>query len=164
MTSRRRQKGEPEVAAASTRVEEGNRHPRRDLTRKFRREKKEKKKKDEAESEEEEDEGPDAGLGALSSAVKGVRGFIQSGKSPKDTVSELRAVQTFCALPRNERGFILCAAAFEPAKLLEQIPLRASRRLRRPSGARAAARPPPGRRRTAPRRAPAQAPTSSRPS
>ena len=41
-------------------------------------------------------------------------------------MSELRAVQTFCALPRNERGFILCAAAFEDGStLLKQLPERA---------------------------------------
>ncbi len=77
------------------------------------------------ESEEDEDENPEE-AGPLGSAIRGIREFVASGKPVGETVSELRAVQTFCALPRNERGFILCAAAFEDGStLLKQLPERA---------------------------------------
>jgi len=77
------------------------------------------------ESEEEEDENPEE-AGPLGSAIRGIREFVAGGKPVGETVSELRAVQTFCALPRNERGFILCAAAFEDGStLLKQLPERA---------------------------------------
>ena len=62
----------------------------------------------------------------MGSAIRGIREFVAGGKPVGETVSELRAVQTFCALPRNERGFILCAAAFEDGStLLKQLPERA---------------------------------------
>ena len=77
------------------------------------------------ESEEDEEENPEE-AGPLGSAIRGIREFVAGGKPVGETVSELRAVQTFCALPRNERGFILCAAAFEDGStLLKQLPERA---------------------------------------
>mmetsp|Transcript_23805 Transcript_23805/g.73495 ORF Transcript_23805/g.73495 Transcript_23805/m.73495 type:complete len:393 (-) Transcript_23805:88-1266(-) len=93
--------------------------------------KKEKKAKDDAEDDEAaEDGGDDASAsddedevesGPLGSAIRGIRAFVTGGKPANETVSELRAVQTFCALPRNERGFILCCAAFD-GDLLKQLP------------------------------------------
>jgi len=110
-----------------------------DKKKKEKKEKKDKKKKKSSEegngaaavekaaeeSEEDEDENPEE-AGPLGSAIRGIREFVASGKPVGETVSELRAVQTFCALPRNERGFILCAAAFEDGStLLKQLPERA---------------------------------------
>ena len=95
-----------------------------DKKKKEKKEKKDKKKKKASEegngatpekveeSEEEDDENPEE-AGPLGSAIRGIREFVAGGKPVGETVSELRAVQTFCALPRNERGFILCAAAFD---------------------------------------------------
>ena len=109
-----------------------------DKKKKEKKEKKDKKKKKSSEegngaapvekaeeSEEDEDENPEE-AGPLGSAIRGIREFVSGGKPVGETVSELRAVQTFCALPRNERGFILCAAAFEDGStLLKQLPERA---------------------------------------
>ena len=108
-----------------------------DKKKKEKKEKKDKKKKKASEegngatpekaeeSEEDEDENPEE-AGPLGSAIRGIREFVAGGKPVGETVSELRAVQTFCALPRNERGFILCAAAFEDGStLLKQLPERA---------------------------------------
>ena len=108
-----------------------------DKKKKEKKEKKDKKKKKASEegngatpekvdeSEEEDDENPEE-AGPLGSAIRGIREFVAGGKPVGETVSELRAVQTFCALPRNERGFILCAAAFEDGStLLKQLPERA---------------------------------------
>lgn len=50
--------------------------------------------------------------GALESAVNGLRSFLRKEPEPDAMLSELRAVQTFCALPRNERAYILIAALF----------------------------------------------------
>jgi len=108
-----------------------------DKKKKEKKEKKDKKKKKASEegngatpekaeeSEEDEEENPEE-AGPLGSAIRGIREFVAGGKPVGETVSELRAVQTFCALPRNERGFILCAAAFEDGStLLKQLPERA---------------------------------------
>jgi len=70
-----------------------------------------------AEEEDEEDEDEDAGIvddaGAMDSAVNGLRVFLEKKNTDADTVlAEVRSVQTFCALPRNERAFILVAALF----------------------------------------------------
>ena len=70
--------------------------------------------------DDDDDDDDDDESGAMESAVKGIRDYIAGGKQPSEVVSELRAVQTFCALPRSERGFILAAAAFDDG-LLEQI-------------------------------------------
>ena len=109
-----------------------------DEEKRKKKEKKKKEKKEKRKSEEnlvekaEQEEASEDDLdnpeeaGPLGSAIRGIREFVQGGKTPAETVSELRAVQTFCALPRNERGFILCAAAFDDgATLLKQIPQRA---------------------------------------
>jgi len=72
---------------------------------------------DESDDESEEEEDP-AGA-ALDSAIRGLRLFVSAGKTAPDCVSELRAVQTFCALPRQERGYILCAAVFTEAVAAE---------------------------------------------
>lgn len=60
---------------------------------------------------------------ALESAISGLREYIRTHESePANVISELRAVQTFCALPRSERGYIIIAACFENGQaLLKQL-------------------------------------------
>ncbi|KAJ8600719.1 hypothetical protein CTAYLR_003931 [Chrysophaeum taylorii] len=59
-----------------------------------------------------EDEDAVDDTGALDSAINGLRAFVSKSPEPVATMSEVRAVQTFCALPRTERAYILVAALF----------------------------------------------------
>lgn len=50
---------------------------------------------------------------AMESAISRLRVFLaKDNVQPDAVISEVRAVQTFCAIPRNERAFILVSALF----------------------------------------------------
>eukprot|EP00635_Sarcinochrysidales_sp_CCMP3193_P005347 CAMPEP_0118905972 /NCGR_PEP_ID=MMETSP1166-20130328/9714_1 /TAXON_ID=1104430 /ORGANISM="Chrysoreinhardia sp, Strain CCMP3193" /LENGTH=448 /DNA_ID=CAMNT_0006845243 /DNA_START=195 /DNA_END=1541 /DNA_ORIENTATION=- len=78
------------------------------------------KEEDEDDSEEPEFE-DDAS--AMHSAVAGLKTKLEDNPTPSEIVGEARAVQKFCALPRNERAYILLAAYYfqgHEGKLLEK--------------------------------------------
>lgn len=70
------------------------------------------------EEEDDDEDGANGGgdivddTGALESAVNGLRTFLEKDPEPDAVLAEVRSVQIFCALPRNERVAILVAALF----------------------------------------------------
>jgi len=80
-------------------------------------EKKEKKRVERAAEFGDDGAEEDEDSSALKSAINGLREYMSKHASSNDVISEVRAVQTFCALPRSERGFILVAAAFPQGPL-----------------------------------------------
>jgi len=76
--------------------------------------------KDDDDDDDEESNILDDGA-AMASALSGLKNYLaKGGHAPEDAVAEVRAVQTFCALPRNERAFMLVSANYDaaPDKLL----------------------------------------------
>ena len=65
---------------------------------------------DDDENDDDDDFEDDAS--AMKSAISGIRAKLESGASGVELAGETRAVQTFCALPRNERAYILLAALY----------------------------------------------------
>ena len=85
-----------------------------------------KKSSDDEEDDDDDDDGDDDAVmddaSAMESAIAGLKTKLQDNPTAAEIVGEARAVQTFCALPRNERAYMLLAATYPDPTILLAAP------------------------------------------